>query len=208
MTVDPHPLLAVSAFTSSFEKPLGASDVPGQILQLHDSEAAAPFQPDESVRRAVRDLLRWGGYKPTGRGKPASEYLVRVAGEGALSSINLAVDVCNAVSMHSGLPISVVDLGRVQEPLHIGVAAAGAKYVFNAAGQEIDLSGLICLHDADGPCANAVRDSQRTKTSAETVTTLSVVWAPVGSSSRLEGATAWYRELLAGVGALTAAVDT
>ena len=30
----------------------------------------------------MRELLRYGGYKPTGRGKPASEYLVRAAGEG------------------------------------------------------------------------------------------------------------------------------
>ncbi len=30
----------------------------------------------------MRKLLRHGGYKPTGRGKPASEYLVRAAGEG------------------------------------------------------------------------------------------------------------------------------
>ena len=39
------------------------------------------------------------------------------------------------------------------------IAAEGAKYAFNASGQEIDLSGLICLCDAAGPCANAVKDA-------------------------------------------------
>jgi hypothetical protein len=46
------------------------------------------------VRAAVRDMLRPGGCKPTGRGKPASEYLVRAASEGQLAPINLAVDAC------------------------------------------------------------------------------------------------------------------
>jgi DNA/RNA-binding domain of Phe-tRNA-synthetase-like protein len=97
------------------------------------------------VRVAVRDLLRHGGYSPTGRGKPASEYLVRAASEGALRSINLAVDACNAVSLHSGFPISVVDLARAREPFRIGIAPPGASYVFNASGQTIDLAGLLCL---------------------------------------------------------------
>ena len=30
-------------------------------------------------RRAARDMLRNGQYKPTGRGKPANEYLLRLA---------------------------------------------------------------------------------------------------------------------------------
>ena len=100
-------------------------------------------------------MLRVGGYKPTGRGKPASEYLVRAATEGVLGSINIAVDICNGVSLHSGFPISIVDLGRAREPFRIEIASEGAKFVFNASGQEIDLGGLVCLFDAEGPCAVA-----------------------------------------------------
>ena len=48
------------------------------------------------------------------------------------------------------------------------VAPAGASYIFNASGQSMDLSGLLCLFDADGPCANPVKDAQRTKTGPET----------------------------------------
>src|SRR5512135_1942198 len=54
---------------------------------------AAPTAADERVRQAVRDLLRRGRYKPTGRGKPASEYLLRTAQEGAFPSIHPAVFV-------------------------------------------------------------------------------------------------------------------
>jgi DNA/RNA-binding domain of Phe-tRNA-synthetase-like protein len=149
----------------------------------------------------VRDLLRWGGFKPTGRSKPASEYLVRAAAEGALKPINAAVDACNAVSLHSGLPISVVDLDRARPPYHIAVAPVGASYVFNASGQTIDLGGLLCVFDAEGPCANAVKDAQRTKTDASTRRTLSIVWGTKPLASRLAEALTWYRHLVTLLGA-------
>ena len=198
-----HPLLRVAAFTTRFPAPLGELATPSEVRDLLSDDARAPLRRTEEVRGAVRDLLRWGGYKPTGRGKPASEYLVRAAGEGPLGSINAAVDACNAVSLHSGLPVSVVDLARAVPPFRIAVAPAGASYVFNASGQEIDLGGLLCLWDADGPCANAVRDAQRTKTQPETTATLSVVWAPSGHEARLGEAAAWYRTLLETTGART-----
>lgn len=203
ITIESHPVLKVRAFTTAFEVPLGESPSPEWLTALLRLEAESPFAPDEGVRTAIRDLLRHGGYKPTGRGKPASEYLVRAATEGTLGTINPAVDACNVVSLHSGLPISVVDLAKAKEPFHVGIAPAGASYVFNAAGQEIDLSGLLCLYDGSGPCANAVKDSQRTKTGAETRLTLTVIWGVAGQEARLASAEVWYRELLARAGAVT-----
>ncbi len=198
IAAEPHPLLRAAAFTTTFPAPLGERATPARVLALLRDEPAAPagLARDEEIRGAVRDMLRFGGYKPTGRGKPASEYLVRTAAEGGLGSINAAVDACNAVSLHTGLPISVVDLARATPPFRIAIAPAGAAYVFNPTGQVIDLAGLVCLFDADGPCGNAVKDAQRTKTDAGTTRTLSVVWAPAGHEQRLEDAVAWYRELL------------
>jgi len=68
---------------------------------------------------------------------------------------------------------------------------------------EIDVTGLLCLFDADGACANAVRDSQRTKTRAETRSTLGVVWGCAGFEQRLAIAERWYRALLGTLGATT-----
>ena len=201
--VEPHPLLRAAWFVTRFPRPLGEMVTPDAVRALLRDDAAAPVSRDEETRAAVRDMLRVGGYKPTGRGKPASEYLVRAAGEGALDSINLAVDACNAVSLHGGLPISVVDLDLATPPFRIAVAPAGSAYVFNRGGQEIDLAGLLCLSDDAGPCANAVRDSQRSKTRPETTRTLSVVWAAAGLEDRLATSVRWYRELLEGVGAVT-----
>jgi len=206
VTIDAHPTLRCRWFDTTFAEALGDAASPDWLVALLAPDAAAPLRRDEEVRGKIRDLLRFGGYKPTGRGKPSAEYLVRAAEEGRLGPINPAVDACNATSLHSGLPISVVDLDRARPPFRIGLAEAGARYVFNASGQEIDIAGLLCLHDADGPCANAVKDAQRTKTGPETRRTLSVVWACTGLEDRLDAAVAWYRELLerTGPGVLTA----
>ncbi|HET9887198.1 MAG TPA: phenylalanine--tRNA ligase beta subunit-related protein, partial [bacterium] len=174
--VDPHPLLEIAAFTTAFGRTLGELASPPWLLELLSAHALSPVVRSEELRAAVRDVLRHAGYKPTGRGKPASEYLVRAAEEQTLRSINAAVDVCNVTSLHSGIPISVIDLDRTKEPWHIAPAVAGESYVFNPAGQEIDVAGLLCLHDAAGPCANAVKDAQRTKTSENTTRTLSIYW--------------------------------
>jgi hypothetical protein len=75
--------------------------------------------------------------------------------------------------------------------------------VFNASGQTIDLGGLLCLFDADGPCGNAVKDAQRTKTDGGTRRTLSLIWGTVSLPGRAAQTTAWYRSLLEGQGATT-----
>jgi DNA/RNA-binding domain of Phe-tRNA-synthetase-like protein len=203
LRVAPHPSLALGAFTTELPRPLSDMQSPAELLALLRLDAAAPLERDETVRAAVRDMLRHGGYKPTGRGKPASEYLVRAAGEGKLGPINLAVDACNAVSLHSGLPISVVDAERVEPPLEAAIVDGDQRYVFNASGQELRVAGLLCLHDAAGPCANGVKDSQRSKTHDGTRHTVSVVWGVAGHEERLERALAWYRELLEAAGAST-----
>jgi DNA/RNA-binding domain of Phe-tRNA-synthetase-like protein len=205
LSIDPHPLLDAGVFVTSFPEALERCVTPAQVRGLLrvPPSSAPPMTSDDAVRRAVRDLLRHGGYKPTGRGKPASEYLLGAVAETPLPEINVAVDTCNAVSLHSGLPISVVDLDRSRGPHRIGIATEGSKYVFNASGQEIDLAGLLCLFDADGPCANGVKDAQRTKTSSATRRTLSVVWGTRALDGRTLHTVRWYRELLEACGACT-----
>jgi DNA/RNA-binding domain of Phe-tRNA-synthetase-like protein len=200
VTIEPHQSLRTVVFETILRQPLGETHSPEWLTDLLRNDAPAPVQRSEELRGAVRDMLRQGGYKPTGRGKPASEYLVRAAEEGGIRSINLVVDACNAVSLHSGFPISLVDLDLATPPLRVAIAEPGTRYVFNASGQEIDVDGLVCLHDADGPCANAVKDSQRTKTRAETLRTLSVVWGCAGFEQQLQDAYDWYAEILARIG--------
>ena len=198
-----HPTLHAVAFATTFAQPIAELASPEWLVALLRDDADAKVRRPEDVQGEIRDMMRHGGYKPTGRGKPASEYLVRAAGEGKLRSINAPVDVCNVVSLHSGVPISVVDLDRTQGALAIDLAPADAAYVFNASGQEIKVAGLVCLHDEDGPCANGVKDSQRTKTHDGTTRTLTVLWGARSLGTHAAEAAAWYRELLERLGATT-----
>ncbi len=197
VAIDPHPLLDAQTFTFTFPRPLGELGKVDAIMSLLQLDAPAPFtKADDVLRGHVRELLRHGGYKPTGRGKPASEYLIRAVSEGKLGSINAAVDACNVCSLHSGLPISVVDLDLAKEPFRIGLAPEGSSSIFNQGGQTIDLAGLLCLFDAEGPCANAVKDAQRTKTTPATRRIMAVVWGSNAIPGRASAASSWFRELL------------
>ncbi len=216
-----HPLLVARFLSVQFPRPLGdlADPLISALLALDSAELVAEYvsmfdgEPITSavgpsgdpLRLAIRDLLRHGGFKPTGRSKPASEYLLKAAADGFLNPINAAVDACNAVSLHSGFPISVVDLDRTSGPLRIAVApdpaGSAVDFVFNASGQTIDIDGLLCLFDDDGPCANAVKDAQRTKTTNATTRTLSVIWGVRGHEPRLDLTARWYAALLRQLGA-------
>jgi DNA/RNA-binding domain of Phe-tRNA-synthetase-like protein len=196
LTIDEHPLLDLRAFVTEFRAPLGELTSRDELTCYLSLEAAGPLTSNDEVRTAVRDLLRHGGFKPTGRSKPASEYLIKAARQGMLASINVAVDACNAVSLHSGMPISVIDLDAAGEPFGVAIAPPGSSYIFNPSGQTMDIGGLLCLSDADGPCANAVKDSQRTKTSSATRRTLSVIWGANRLPGRAAETERWYRELL------------
>jgi DNA/RNA-binding domain of Phe-tRNA-synthetase-like protein len=205
LTVHSHPLLALRAFLTQFPAPLDSlpHEAYGTLLS---AAAQAPFTPTEGVRTAIRELLRHGGFKPTGRSKPASEYLVRAAKAGQLNSINAAVDVGNVVALHSGLPVSVVDVARLVPPLVVKLAPPGSRYVFNASGQEIEVENLLCLEDGQGPCANPVKDAQRTKTDGGTTQTLTVVWGSTALGELVDEAVGWAWELLGRVSATCEAV--
>jgi DNA/RNA-binding domain of Phe-tRNA-synthetase-like protein len=193
LSLAPHPLLDARVFVTRYLPDVAAHASQSPLADPPPS----PFpEPDANLRSAIRDVLRHAGYKPTGRAKPASEYLVRAQGEGGLKPINFAVDACNLVSLYSGIPISVVDLDLLAHPLAIAVAEPGASYVFNQAGQSIDVGHLLCLFDANGPCANAVKDAQRTKTTEATRATLTVLWSSRQLQDYTTDVLAFYLELL------------
>lgn len=144
----------------------------------------------EMFRLASRDMLRNGTYKPTGRAKPASEYLLRAAQEGTFPRINTAVDINNYISLNYMVPISLWDIDKAgARPLTIDLGLPGERYVFNEAGQEIDLKDLVCgvLMDADGgriPVINPVKDSMFTKTDPASVNIGYMVYYPTAAGSR------------------------
>jgi DNA/RNA-binding domain of Phe-tRNA-synthetase-like protein len=197
IVVEPHPLLEISVFVTRAAQPIARLQTPLVTRALSTREGHAPFTTSDEVRTAVRDLLRHGGFKPAGRSKPASEYLAAAFAEQRFPQINALVDTCNVVSLHAGLPISLVDADKLEGALAIRVAPPGTTYVFNPAGQVIDAGGLVCLYDEAGPSGTPVKDAQRTKTGEETRLTLSIVWGTRALPGRAADAARWYRELVA-----------
>lgn len=184
VTVAPHPLLDLHTFTTVWPGPLGSLVTPDAWSDRARLDADPRFPWDDRVKDAVRDLLRHGGFKPNGRSKPCNEYIRSATAAERFPWINAAVDATNLAVLWGGLPVSTVDLDRLEGPLEVRVAEQGVRYVFNQGGQEIDVSGLICLHDAEGPCANSVKDSQRAKTDADTTRTLTLVWGTLALPGR------------------------
>ena len=195
LQITDHPLLECRAVSTTFNRRLGELSTPQGVIELMPSKCNARLNSDDNIRKLVRDMLRHSGFKPTGRSKPASEYLLKAAAAEKLGSINVPVDIGNVVSLHSGLPISVIDLDLVHAPLKIDVAPISSKYVFNQSGQEIDISNLICLFDQNGPCANAVKDSQRTKTTESTIRTLTIIWGSKQLKNRTDETIEWLMDL-------------
>ncbi|MCX7026416.1 MAG: hypothetical protein NT061_02750 [Spirochaetes bacterium] len=139
-------------------------------------------------KAAVRDMLRHGSYKPAGRAKPSSEYLLAAALEGDFPSVNYFVDAANLVSLVSGYPISIVDLGASGGEFLLRRGLEGETYVFNAGGQTIDLKDLLCVCRREGklfiPTANPVRDSMATKIFAGARNLAAFIYAPAGPEDR------------------------
>ena len=152
------------------------------------AERGKPLSEEEEVKRgAVRDMLRNGRFRPTGRSKPASEYLLRSAGEGvdAFPRINAAVDVCNFISLKHLLSVSIWDLDLAgSDVFEFRLGREGEAYVFNAGGQVIELEDLIVgcrlSHGESIPIVTPVKDSLATKTVDATTRVAGAVYAPLG----------------------------
>lgn len=153
---------------------------------------------DETIKQ-VRDLFRHGKYKPTGRGKPASEYLIKAAREDRFPRINNLVDINNLISLQTLLPISLVDLARAEtSQFTLRHGHPEESYIFNATGQSIGLQDLIVVArmPEDEACANAIKDSMATKLGTEATAVMAVLYAPETMAAEVQAATARFADLL------------
>jgi DNA/RNA-binding domain of Phe-tRNA-synthetase-like protein len=165
---------------------------PAYLTELLDRVRAKgePFLSPER-KAAVRGMLRYGKYKPAGRSKPSSEYLLAAALEGeaplgGFPLVNGPVDANNAVSLEWGYPASIFDLAATGPELFLRRGLAGESYVFNPSGQIIDLEDLLVACRRGGaaersgwePCGNPVKDAMATKVFEGARDIVAVVYAP------------------------------
>lgn len=175
-------------------------DLSRQIDEVAGERASGWPPPD--VKKAVRDLLRGRGYKPAGRGKPASEYLAGVAKRGDFPRINNVVDINNLLSLRTGWPMSALDLDRAQasaEALEIRYGREAERYVFNSVGQEIDLKGLLGVARAGGEMVgNPVKDAMAAKTDEATRNVVGAIYTSrqLASERQVASVATEYAELL------------
>jgi DNA/RNA-binding domain of Phe-tRNA-synthetase-like protein len=178
-----------------------AEELERWIARRHE----APLSPEEEqLRKGGRDILRNGSYKPTGRGKPATEYLMRAAREESFPRINGPVDANNLVSLKHCVAISLWDLDRAgAEAFEFRLGEAEERYVFNPAGQVLDLKDLVCgcglLPDespSSSPMVTPIKDSMATKIQEQTTRIAGCIYYPLqaGNIAQLKAIT---EELLA-----------
>lgn len=202
-SLTPRPLQAALVWGKSLNPVTPSSGMPDFLAEAVTAARAqgTAFWPADLSGR-VRNLLRHGKYKPTGRGKPASEFLLGAAA-GEFPAINGPADVNNAVSLMSGYPASIFDAGKTGWELLVRRGRPGESYVFNTSGQEIQLEDLllVCFRDNEKwqPCGNPVKDCMGTKVGPTTRDVLAIIYAPADESQgRLEAHARRFSELLAG----------
>jgi DNA/RNA-binding domain of Phe-tRNA-synthetase-like protein len=132
---------------------------------------AADYAIPEARRVAVRQLLKSGGFSPTGRNRPSHELLINDMKErGEFHHINNVVDVNNVVSLEALLPVSIFDAAKLARPVLVRHGREGESYVFNQSGQVLDVKRcIVCAHFPEGsgtegaPIGSPVKDSLATK---------------------------------------------
>ena len=155
----------------------------------------------EVLREGVRSMLRLGGYKPSGRNKPAQEYLARCLEEGKFPRINPAVDCLNALSVRVGIPISMLDRDAFSQRLVIRLGNPSESYVFNASGQSLELEHLVVVcggENGEKPLGSPVKDSMAGKIHETVSRIVCILYAPRDgvTDDALQG---WAQELRANI---------
>lgn len=164
-------------------------------VQVYSQQAIARAlqRLDSQERQAecqeIRQLLRHGKFKASGRSKPSQEYLAGcVSRDGALPRVNGPVDLLNAVSLDYNLPMSLLSLDKCSRRFHLARGQVGETYVFNSAGQVLDLCDLITVYDASRepwrPVGSPVKDSLAGKITEVDRDMVVIVYSPKSETAR------------------------
>ncbi|KAF1081334.1 MAG: hypothetical protein GQF41_2140 [Candidatus Rifleibacterium amylolyticum] len=136
--------------------------------------------PDH-MQKGIRSLLKTFGFHPSGRSRPASEFLFKdLQNRGGFNFINNVVDINNHLSLITHLPVSTFDLDKSGYELCLRVGFDDESYVFNREGQILSLKKLLVVarHGGDNAAIGSpVKDSQATKVFEETTDIAVIVYS-------------------------------
>ncbi|HOA75248.1 MAG TPA: phenylalanine--tRNA ligase beta subunit-related protein [Phycisphaerae bacterium] len=144
----------------------------GRTLRVEDIAAVPQIA---GLRKAYRTL----GKDPT-RYRGSQEALLRrvLKGKG-LYHVNTVVDINNLVSMESCHSLGTFDMARIDGPVVIRAGLPGETY-YGIGRDLLNVEGLPLLCDRQGPFGSPTSDSERTKVTLETTSTLTAVLSFVG----------------------------
>ena len=137
-----------------------------QLIEDDIKEMLTPgYAYPDNMQKGIRSLLKTFGFKPSGRSRPASEYLFKdLSNRGSFNYINNIVDINNHISLKYKLPISVFDLDKSGYELCLRVGKDDEQYVFNKEGQILSLKKLLLVSKTNAEAIGTpVKDSQATK---------------------------------------------
>lgn len=200
--LEPSPVRPALIWAEGIAPPLATQTYPAFLVEsIENAKRTGETAIPPETRQRVRRMLRFGKYRASGRGKPASEFLLRAALDDAFPSVNGPVNVNNAISLESGFPGSIFDEALSGRRLLLRRGRVDESYVFNPSGQSIDLRDLllVCRRSDSGwqPCGNPVKDSMATKIRPETKNVLAILYVPIDEPE--DSAKRWaarYAELL------------
>ena len=203
ITLQPHPSFYPKAFRCRFPKNIGEFTDTELLPVRHyfQDNVGAPI-PKVDTKQKIRDMLRHGGFGPSGRNKPAHEYLsVPLKRDGFPNKRDQCRCRCVQCDfLHSGPPISVVDFDRLKPPLTLELCPKDCAYPFNPSGQIFEGRRTIGVVGSTRTFCNPCQDSQRSKTSDKSRNTLTIVWGHKDLKSHTEAALEWHQSLLRTLG--------
>ncbi len=178
---------------------IGPSDerLGAELESIMDHVTATQDLPSLSshpVVRGVRGLFKSAGMDPS-RYRPSSEALLRrvLKGQG-LTRINAIVDINNACSLGSCLPVGSYDRARLGAHVHVRIGEPGEAYA--GIARVFDANGKLVAADEQGPFGSPIADSERSLVRVTTHEVLVLVYAPPDvADAAIESVLADYDEL-------------
>ncbi len=155
-------------------------DFRDQLLSVQGelSERWSGKKPSEiPLLEAGRKLYRAAGMDPT-RTRPSSEALLRRVLQGkGLYRLDPIVDTGNLFSMENGLPLGLYDLSAISGDCELRFGREGEGFA-GIRKDRVNVSGRLCIADAEGPFGSPSSDSHRCRIREETNESLALLYAP------------------------------
>ncbi len=145
------PELNVGAlFIDNVRSEVSVEDHVRRFQAIAEDRLGAGSESDLPEIQAWRRTFARMGLKPTQYRSASEALLRRFRKEGSLPAIHPLIDLCNAASLASAIPIAVFDLSNVSDFLHVRRAVGNESYLTFADETENPEPGEVIFADAEG----------------------------------------------------------